>query len=128
MWSYLLVLVLAGLSLSASPPKKNLFDIVQDEAPIEPFIDPIDGISYRLSNETYPLHYDVSIKTDIHAADFAFTGKVEILFEVRATTLQITLQQRQLTIIKVDLFYFDGVMLQENCLFTELCLEDVKTV
>ena len=128
MWSYLLILVLAGLSLGGNPPKKQFNFDLEQEVQIKQFIDPIDGISYRLPNDTYPLHYDVSIKTDVHNADFAFTGKVDILLEVRTSTFQIILQQRQLTIIKIDLFDFNGNAVQEDVQFTEGGVEEFLIV
>ena len=120
MWSYLLVLALATLTLSANPPKKQLiFGTDQEDIQIQPFVDPIDGIFYRLPNDTYPLHYDVSLKTEIHLGDFSFTGIVDIIFECITQTNLITIQERQLTIIKVDLFDVNDVVIEEDILFTE---------
>lgn len=63
-----------------------------------------DGVSYRLPNETFPVHYAVHLKTNIHEADFRFTGRVEIMLSTRQETSTIVVHARQLVIDQVRLW------------------------
>lgn len=51
----------------------------------------IDEFSYRLPNHTFPVHYDVYLRTSIHEADFAFNGNVNIQVNVVEETDSIVL-------------------------------------
>lgn len=61
-------------------------------------------ISYRLPNATFPEHYTIHLKTNIHENDFNFTGKVEIIIFTREETSVIVVHARQLTIDNVSLW------------------------
>ncbi|CRL06584.1 CLUMA_CG019460, isoform A [Clunio marinus] len=65
---------------------------------------PRDEPSFRLPFNTLPLHYDLSLTTDIHRGDFDFSGVVRIKFVAFIDTSQITLHYRQLSINNIDLF------------------------
>lgn len=62
------------------------------------------NISYRLPNETYPEHYAIHLKTNIHDGNFSFTGKVEITIVTREVTSTIVIHARQLEISEVKLW------------------------
>lgn len=76
--------------------------------------DPIDGVSYRLPNNTRPLNYDVFLKTDIHLGNFDFNGVVTIKIQAIETTNNITLHVRQLTIDQIDLRDSCGTLIESN--------------
>lgn len=60
-----------------------------------PFVEQrIDEFSYRLPNHTFPVHYDVYLRTSVHEANFAFTGSVDILVNVIEETDSIILHSR----------------------------------
>jgi Peptidase M1 N-terminal domain len=61
------------------------------------------GISYRLPNDTIPLHYDISLHTRIDVPDFNFNGIVVIRLRCITATRTITLHSKQQTIISVTL-------------------------
>lgn len=82
-WLSLLIIPILLTTSVASNPKQS----VEQEI-----------ISYRLPNETYPVHYDVYLTTNIHEANFNFTGRVEITIATREETSVITVHARQLII------------------------------
>lgn len=69
-----------------------------------PLSSDIDLNNFRLPNNTRPVHYDVSLSTDIHRGDFEFSGRVRITIEVLQATREIALHYRQIAIENVDLF------------------------
>lgn len=94
----------------------------------ETFADPINGVEYRLPNHTFPIHYDISLNTNIHAGDFAFTGSVEILFGVIEATSEIILHHRQLTIHRVDLLTGTGNIIEENVIWSYEVAREFLTI
>lgn len=69
-----------------------------------PFVEQrIDEFSYRLPNHTFPVHYDVNLRTSIHEADFHFTGNVNILVNVVEETDSIILHSNNNFINEVTL-------------------------
>lgn len=65
------------------------------------------AVSYRLPNETYPLHYKVHLNTRVDIQDFAFTGEVEIDIGIAQATQTITLHALSVEIDSVDLYKKD---------------------
>ncbi|KAI4459114.1 protease m1 zinc metalloprotease [Holotrichia oblita] len=65
-------------------------------------ISPINDGSYRLPNDTIPIHYDVLLEPDFEA--FTFEGRVMITVLVVEETDTITLHANELTIHTVDVF------------------------
>lgn len=101
------------------PPQPKLIEAIEevDGVQIAPFADEIDGLEYRLPNNTVPIRYDISLRTEIHAGVFGFTGSVYIRFKTVEPTTTITIHSRQQTISKVNLLNGLGQLLQENVLF-----------
>lgn len=63
--------------------------------------------TFRLPNDTIPVHYDLSLSTDIHNNGFSeFFGRVRITIRVVKETSIITVQYRQHTITRIDLFNY----------------------
>lgn len=58
-------------------------------------------INYRLPNNTKPENYDIKLSTNIDKTNFTFTGTVIITLRALEATKNITLHQRQLTIIDI---------------------------
>jgi aminopeptidase N len=69
-----------------------------------PYRDDVDGKDYRLPNNTKPIRYDVSLKTDVNRGETAFTGTVRIRIEAVENSNTITLHSRQLTIDTIEVF------------------------
>lgn len=63
----------------------------------------IDEFSYRLPNHTFPVHYDVHLRTSIHEADFTVTGNVNILVNVIEETDSIVIHSMYNTINSIIL-------------------------
>lgn len=80
-------------------------------------VDNLNTRSFRLPNNTFPVHYDLRIRTDIHRGDFIFEGEVRINITVLEATDVITLQYRQLIIRTINLRNPDGSILQQNAPF-----------
>lgn len=133
MWrKVILVLSVVAFSANATPQFKDrtldwTFEAVE-ETPIESFVDPNNGVAYRLPNDTFPIHYDISLSTNIHVADFAFSGVVNILFGVRDPTNQIVIHHRQLTIVQVDLFTATGEVIEENTVWSYEVAREFLTI
>lgn len=106
MWSKFLLLLAALAVATADQSPRKLYRYQGDELTASPFEDPIDGINWRLPNNTRPIHYEIFLTTSIHMAEFAFSGHVEIIIEAVEDTNVITLHFRELTIsdvVMVDL-------------------------
>lgn len=80
-------------------------------------VDNLSSRSFRLPNNTIPLHYDVRIRSDIHRGDFIFEGEVRINITVLEASDVITLQYRQLIIRTINLRNPDDSILQQNAPF-----------
>lgn len=103
MWSKLLLLLAAFAIATADQSPRKLYRYQGDELTATPFVDPIDGINWRLPNNTRPIHYDIFLTTSIHIGEFSFGGHVEITIEAVEDTDVITLHYRELTISDVQL-------------------------
>lgn len=116
MWLKFLLLLASASIFVCADDLRDLYVKLDAGEKIEtaPLVDPYDGISYRLPNDTSPLTYDIWISSDIHRGEFAFDGRVIIRFEVLETTNEVVIQYRQMTIQNIDLFNSDGVMIEEN--------------
>lgn len=125
MWFKLLLIVSIAIFASAgSNPKRRLYknapsEYLEFEDNVErvdpqPFVDPVDGISYRLPNDTTPIRYDIWLSTAIHEANFTFEGRVKIQVFTIVNTPNITLHYRQLTITGVTLLDAEQLPIQEN--------------
>lgn len=81
----------------------SLLIFVQSSAPPHSFIEKDETAKavediVRLPTETVPTNYDISLTTNIHEGDDAFTGTVIITLNVVTVTNKIVLHYRQLTI------------------------------
>lgn len=113
-----LIAVVAIVEAIPMPFRK---EVPSDESlSIAQYRDDVDGKDYRLPNNTIPIRYDISLTTDVHSGDTAFSGVVRIRIEAVENTNQITLHFRQLTIESVALYTATGASLQENVPFSEV--------
>lgn len=62
----------------------------------------------RLPKTTFPIRYDLAIRTDVHNGDTAFTGTVKIEVGVATQTNRITLHNRGITIDVVRFYDQSG--------------------
>jgi len=119
------LVLLAVVSASVPMPPHNY--LVDEALPLAPFIE-IDGKDYRLPNMTRPIHYTVSLTTDIDKGESgqSFSGKVRIRIEAIETTNEITLHYRQITIENIALYSTGtpSVLIQDN--INHVFSEDVE--
>jgi aminopeptidase N len=62
-----------------------------------------DYVTYRLPNNTRPVHYDLWVKTDVEKQDYAFSGRVKIQIRAAESTDYVTLNYRETVIDQIDL-------------------------
>lgn len=95
------------------PNYESEYDEMEPARPQDP-----EGLSFRLANNTRPVHYDIWLSTAIHEADFNFNGTVHIRFRTLMASNNITLNFKQLTITNVDLFDSNRNLIQNNLITT----------
>lgn len=86
-----------------------ILDIMQPKEAEE-----LNVISFRLPNNTIPIHYAVSLRTEIHSGDVSFQGTVRISIRVLEATNAVTLHTRAMIIQSVAGFHIDGSPLEAN--------------
>lgn len=74
--------------------------------------------SYRLPNNTWPLHYDIYLRTSVHTGDNIFHGVVRINIDVLENTNSITLHSRLHLIQGLHLFTVNGSAFDTTLTFT----------
>lgn len=100
MWWKFVILIIFISSVFAGP---NHFGFSDEEInPLRP-TDP-EGYSFRLPNNSLPIHYNVLLSTDIHIPNFNFNGTVMITIRTLMTSDNITINFKQLTIHEVHLY------------------------
>lgn len=109
--------IVSGISIPRKPLRSRDLENLDDDGLITSFVDPVDGISYRLPNNTIPLHYEVFLSTDIHRGMFPFQGHVRIKIRAVENTTTITLHQRYLTVGNITLLRESGATWQSNLTF-----------
>lgn len=118
---FLISLIISITAAASGGPKKVRWEVEDDERVnfIKPFVDPIDGIDYRLPNDTMPLHYDIYLSTNIHIPFFSFDGIVTIRIFAVDDTPTITVHFRQLVILNVELSNANGNLIQSNVNYSQ---------
>ncbi|GAB0097801.1 Aminopeptidase [Sergentomyia squamirostris] len=86
------IIALSVASLCAFISASPLFGIIANDV-VEN-----DDVNYRLPNNTHPISYDLSFTTNIHAANFVYSGVANIVIEVTEATNVITMHSRAITI------------------------------
>lgn len=123
-WKQFFIINVLIISIVAGGPKKIRFELEEEKnVAVKPHADPIDGIEYRLPNNTMPIHYDIFLSTEVHIPFFAFDGVVTIRLKTLENTTDITVHFRQLVILNVDLLDANGITIQTNVNFLQ---NDVK--
>ncbi|KAL7021704.1 hypothetical protein ACKWTF_011988 [Chironomus riparius] len=108
----------ASAGPKVKPSRFNEEDFNFDDVVISKFN--LSSLSFRLPNNTVPIHYDVSLLTDIHLGNFDFFGTVTIDIRVVEASETITVHYRQLSISSIDLLDFSGNMLESNVDFEQI--------
>lgn len=85
------------ISAFASSPRE-LSDVVA-AGPSDP-----EGISFRLPNNTRPIHYEINLSTDIHLPSFSFNGSVFITLRTLMPSTNITLNFKGMTFSSITLY------------------------
>lgn len=73
-----------------------------------------DTTSFRLPNNTIPIHYDIFLSTDIHNGTFLFNGAVRINISVIEASNTITVHSRRHTILEITIFNADLTEFEAN--------------
>lgn len=95
----------AVFAVAQSIPRSFRKELPADELILfESYRDDVDGKDYRLPNNTKPIRYDISLSTDVHRGDTAFSGTVKIQIQAIENTNNITLHYRQITIENIVLY------------------------
>jgi aminopeptidase N len=114
-----LVISITTAAKGGEGPKKIRWEVQDDEDLVKPLADPIDGIEYRLPNNTLPLHYDIYLSTDIHIPFFSFDGIVTIRIKALNDTPDITVHFRQLVIMNIELSEGNGTLIQSSVNYSQ---------
>lgn len=116
MWLKVAINVFLLTNLSLASPLSGLYNndveiseskyrVVGSELEISPRYEPT---TYRLPNNSIPLHYDLFITTDIDKGLFDFVGVVKIHIRIVDESQEIILHYRQTTINVINLYGADG--------------------
>lgn len=81
-------------------------------------------ISYRLPTDSFPLHYDIELTTNIHEQNFDFTGEVRIHIKIVKPTEVITIHNRQTVIKQIDILTAQSSYVVQNTTFNRLDSHD----
>lgn len=73
--------------------------------------------SFRLTNETIPLHYSLDIITRIHEDQFDFNGTVRIEILVINSTNKIVIHSKDLVILGISLVDMDSNVQLDNMVY-----------
>lgn len=112
MWWKILAIVLLIFYVRAdySPYFSELdSEVIVPLRPTDP-----EGLSFRLANNTRPVHYDIFLSTAVHEADFRFNGTVNIRFRTLVGSNNIVLNFKQIDIHQADLLTVNGILIQNN--------------
>lgn len=80
-------------------------------------VDQFNTRTFRLPNNTIPLHYDIHLRTNVHSGDFAFHGSVIINIRVLEASNTITLHSSQMLVQTVNLLDAQGNTIERNLPF-----------
>ena len=124
MWlKYILLINIFLIYYASAGPKVKISRFNEDDFNFDDVVIPKfnpSALSFRLPNNTVPIHYDVSLLTDIHLGNFDFFGTVTIDIRVVEETETITIHYRQLAISSIDLLDFSGRILESNVNFEQI--------
>ena len=104
-------------SLNDPISKRNYYDSFLVESTDEEIMN-LNATNFRLPNNTIPSHYDIFIRTDIHAGYFGFSGTVRINIRAIEASNFITLHTMQSSISSITVFNADGSVFQEDAAYT----------
>lgn len=102
MWLKVIIAIALGVAVSGTP--------LHNDGPF--LIESFNGVSklianppttYRLPNDSYPLSYDLYLRTDIDQGIADFQGRVKIHIKMQSTTNEIVLHSKQINITNIDM-------------------------
>lgn len=105
---FLLIKLSTGSPLNGDIIEESKYKLVESGLEISPRFEPT---TYRLPNNSIPLHYDLFITTDIDRGIFEFVGVVKIHIRIVDESQEIILHYRQTTVDVINLFSADGTTL-----------------
>lgn len=76
--------------------------------------------SFRLPNNSYPTHYDISLITDIHLGNFDFFGTVTIDIRMVENSLSITVNSMLMTIYNIDLLSPNNQLIESGVRYEQI--------
>lgn len=124
MWlKYIFLINIFLIYYASAGPKVKLNRFIDEDFNFDDVVIPKftpSALSFRLPNNTVPIHYDVSLLTDIHLGNFDFFGTVIIDIRVVEATETITIHYRQSTISGIDLLNINGQTLESNVDFEQI--------
>lgn len=85
---------------------------------INPLIDN-PPTTYRLPNDSFPLQYDLLIRSDIQAGRFEFFGFLKLQIQMKTASNEIVLHSKQHTVTNIDLYNSDLTARDRQNLLTE---------
>lgn len=108
-----IILILVAVCSSTIPRDKNsvknLIEFLKNRALLTTSKPTVAVNEYRLPTDTIPLHYELTLATEIHLPDetdpskFEFKGEVEILIQINRETNEIVLHSKDQTILEAQL-------------------------
>jgi len=124
MWlKYILLINIFLIYYVSAGPKVKLNRFIDENFNFDDVVIPKftpSALSFRLPNNTVPIHYDISLLTDIHLGNFDFFGTVTIDIRVVEATETITIHYRQSAISGIDLLNLNGQILESNVDFEQI--------
>lgn len=88
--------------------RNNYEEFIEKIAEPEISGDQFETRSIRLPNNTIPLHYDLSLRTNVHRSEFGFYGIARINVRALEQTNVITLHSRQMIIESISIINPNG--------------------
>jgi aminopeptidase N len=104
MWLKVIITVVLGVAVSGTPLHNDndspfLIESLNDVSTF--ILNP--PITYRLPNDSFPLSYDLHLRTDIDQGIADFQGRVKIHIKMRNSTNEIVLHYKQINITNIEL-------------------------
>lgn len=111
MKKFVIFCVVASVALAVPFGLQEMHGLSNDEP---------ESSTFRLPNDTIPIHYDLHLRTLVRDNDFSYTGTVRIHIKVVQATQLITLHCGELDINSIDLLNINGSIIEANLSHTTI--------